>query len=182
MFCKIAAPSKNSKKRFNICKKVSAKNLVFLEKFKKPCFLNYYIWRTVCTSLYNIKQINLRIVSMKNTRFTCAVLLFLLFFIRSTESYQYHYEQAPLQGQCTYTAEEIPQFSSSDSASKDLDIHYTVKKKIKYRATTLDSSTLKAPYHTKLVHFTIFKDALIYGLASAYQIQRHTHLHLYQLF
>lgn len=119
---------------------------------------------------------------MKNTKFTCIILLFLLFFIRSTESYKYHYEQAPVESQCVYDADETPQFSASEFTSKDLDIHFTVKKKIKYRATTLDSSTLKTPYYTKVVSFKVFKNALIYGIASVYHVERHTHLHLYQLF
>jgi len=119
---------------------------------------------------------------MKNTKFTCILLLFLLFFVRSTESYQYHFEPETIESQCAYIPEEIPQFSSTDLHNKEIQIHYVVKKKLKYRATTLDSSTLRPPYYSNLIKFRNYKRSLIYGIASIYQIQRHTYLHLYQLF
>lgn len=119
---------------------------------------------------------------MKSTKFSFIILLFLLLFIRSTESYKYHSEPKSVEYQYNYTAEEISQFSSSDLAAKKLQIHYTVKKKIKYRATTSENSTVKPPYCSNLVKFTLYKRRLIYGIASIYQIQRHTYLHLYQLF
>ncbi|MCP2025379.1 hypothetical protein L1276_000519 [Flavobacterium sp. HSC-32F16] len=119
---------------------------------------------------------------MKNTKFTCILLLFLLFFIRSTESYKYHYEPESVENQFAYSPEDIPQFSSTDLQNKELQIHYVVKKKIKFRATTLDSSTLRPPYYSNLIKFRNYKRSLIYGIASIYQIQRHTYLHLYQLF
>lgn len=119
---------------------------------------------------------------MKNTKFSCIILLFLLLFVRSTESYQYHYEPEFVESQHLYTPDEISQFSSSDLADKELHIHYTVKKKIKYRATTLDNSTLKSPYCSNLIKFKLYKRRLIHGIASIYQVQRHTYLHLYQLF
>lgn len=73
--------------------------------------------------------------------------------------------------------------SSDLSSSKVLKVHYVVKKKIKHRATTLEQSTLKSPpYFSDLVNFKLYKKSLIYGIASIYQIQRHTYLHLYQLF
>ncbi|WP_068840528.1 hypothetical protein [Flavobacterium chilense] len=119
---------------------------------------------------------------MKNTKFTCILLLFLLLFIKSTESNKYHAEQDACKNLCELTISDIPQLSSSDFTAKELQIHYIVKKKIKHRATTLDSSTLKTPYYSNLINFKRYKRSLIYGIASIYQIQRHTYLHLYQLF
>ncbi|WP_163399000.1 hypothetical protein [Flavobacterium fluviatile] len=119
---------------------------------------------------------------MKSTRFSYIIIIFLLLFIRSTESHKYHYQTTSPENQCTYTPEEISQFASSDLAANELQFHYTAKKKIKYRATTLDNNTLKSPYYSNFVKFKLCKSRLIYGIASIYQIQRHTYLHLYQLF
>lgn len=119
---------------------------------------------------------------MKNTKFTCIILLFLLLFIRSTESNKYHAEQNACKNLYELSTADIPQLLSSDLLNKEIHIHYFVKKKLKYRATTLDCSTLKAPYYSNLIKFRNYKKSLIYGIASIYQIQRHTYLHLYQLF
>ncbi|BFM45187.1 hypothetical protein CFS9_38280 [Flavobacterium sp. CFS9] len=123
------------------------------------------------------------IAYMKPLKFIGIILLFLFSFLSRGEFGKRPAELTICQLQENFTASEVPQFSSSALVSpKDLDIHFIVKKKIKHRATTSDSSTLKTPYYTKLVPFRIFNDRLIYGMATVYQIQRHTHLHLYQLF
>jgi hypothetical protein len=119
---------------------------------------------------------------MKKTKFTCIILLFLLLFIRSTESYKYHAEQNVHENLCELTLADIPQLLSSDLINKEIQIHYFLKKKLKLRATTLDCSTVRAPYCSNLIKFRNYKKSLIYGVASIYQIQRHTYLHLYQLF
>lgn len=66
--------------------------------------------------------------------------------------------------------------------SKDLDVHYKFKNKVRYRATASESSALDLPYITKPAHLTLFKSRLIYGISVIYHIQRHNYLHLYQLF
>ncbi len=119
---------------------------------------------------------------MKNTKFTCIILLFLLLFIRSTESNKLHAEQNLYKNFCELTTADIPQFLSSDLLNKEIHIHYVVKKKLKFRATTSECSTLRSPYYSNLIKFRNYKRSLIYGIASIYQIQRHTYLHLYQLF
>ena len=119
---------------------------------------------------------------MKNTKFTCILLLFLLLFIKSTESNKYHAEQDACKNLCELTTSDSPQFLSTDTQNKEIQIHYVVKKKVKFRATTLDSSTLRPPYYSNLIKFRNYKRSLFYGIASIYQIQRHTYLHLYQLF
>lgn len=120
---------------------------------------------------------------MKQFKFIAIILLFLLAFKSGAEFYKYSAKSALSQTEKKFTSTETSQVSSSSLLmSKDLDVHFTVKKKIKYRATTSGSSTLKTPYYSKLVHFKIFKNRLIYGIATIYLIQRHTHLHLYQLF
>lgn len=119
---------------------------------------------------------------MKNTKFTCIILLFLLLFFRSTEFNEYHAGQNISKNFCELTNADIPQFLSSDLLNKEIHIHYVVKKKVKFRATTSDCSTLRPPYYSNLIKFSNYKKSLIYGIRSIYQIQRHTYLHLYQLF
>ncbi|CAA9198664.1 hypothetical protein ACHRVW_12745 [Flavobacterium collinsii] len=120
---------------------------------------------------------------MKSFKFIGIFLLFLLPLVGGAEMVKTPVQLTICQEQENFLASEVPQYSSSALVTpKDLDIHFIVKKKIKHRATTSDSSTLKTPYFTKLVHFKIFENGLIYGIATIYQIQRHTHLHLYQLF
>lgn len=119
---------------------------------------------------------------MKKTKFTCILLLFLLLFIKSTESNKYHAGPDMCKNLCELTTADIPQFSTDDVHSKEIQIHYVVKKKMKFRATNLDSSTLRPPYYSNLIKFRNYTRSLIYGIASIYQIERHTYLHLYQLF
>lgn len=119
---------------------------------------------------------------MKNTKFTCIILLFLLLFTGSTESNKYHAEQNSHNNLCDISITDIPQILSSDLLNKEIHIHYAVKKKLKFRATTSECSTLRSPYYSNLIKFRNYEKSLIYGIASIYQIQRHTYLHLYQLF
>ena len=120
---------------------------------------------------------------MKHFKIICLIFLFLLSFLRSTEYYKYQPKLNDYCHQENFTTDELPPLFSSDvSMSKNLEIHFIVKKKIKYRATTSDSNILKTLYFSKLLNFKILEDSLIYGIATIYQIQRHTHLHLYQLF
>lgn len=121
---------------------------------------------------------------MKHFKFFCLILLLSLSFVRSTEPNRY---QPELSDYCTpdnVSADEIPYLSSDYfSISKNLEIHFIVKNKIKHRAVTSDSSTiLKTPFFSKLLHFKILENKLIYSIKTFYQIQCHTHLHLYQLF
>jgi len=122
---------------------------------------------------------------MKQFKFIAGILLFLFSYTAST-------------GNCKYpSAHQILPTGQSDfyfgfktaktifydaSLSKDADVHYKIKKKVRYRATASESSCLKTPYFSKLVRFVICKSRLIYGVAVIYHIERHTHLHLYQLF
>ncbi|PAM93290.1 hypothetical protein B4N84_18715 [Flavobacterium sp. IR1] len=119
---------------------------------------------------------------MKYTKFIYIVLLSMLSFFRGTETQQ---QQVHLNNCITLdsvAADDII-FYSSDFSSNNLEVHYKVKKKTKCRATTLEqSTTIKIPYFSNLVNFKLYKKSLIYGIASIYQIQRHTYLHLYQLF
>ncbi|WP_125723657.1 hypothetical protein [Flavobacterium ustbae] len=119
---------------------------------------------------------------MKSKKFIYIVLLSLLCFFRGTETYQpiYHFSNCITLD--SVAADDTQIFSSDCSSTKNLEVHYKLKKKIKSRATTLEQSTIKAPYFSNLVNFTLYKKSLIYGIASIYHIERHPHLHLYQLF
>ncbi|WP_433763517.1 hypothetical protein [Flavobacterium ginsenosidimutans] len=119
---------------------------------------------------------------MKPTKFIYIVLLSLLSFFRGTETYQPIYSANSCITLDSVTADDVLSFSSDFSTSKTIDLHCIVKKKIKGRATTLEQSTIKAPYLSNLVNFKLYKESLIYGIASIYHIERHPHLHLYQLF
>ncbi|PIF71224.1 hypothetical protein CLU99_1989 [Flavobacterium sp. 2] len=120
---------------------------------------------------------------MKQIKFISVILLFLLTFTSSAEYFKHPSEFSVCHGQDFLSTSEIPEvLPSALIISKDLDIHFIVKKKMKSRAVSSDSNILKSLYFTKLVHFKVFEDSLIYGIANIYQIQRHTHLHLYQLF
>lgn len=122
---------------------------------------------------------------MKHFKFIIGILLFLFSYISSTGSYKYPSVQKIDQTQKnnSFATFNIAKESFYDaSLSKDLDVHYKIKKKVRFRATTSQSCTLKTPYYCKLVNFIICKSRLIYGIATIYQIVRHTHLHLYQLF
>ncbi|KAF2508081.1 hypothetical protein [Flavobacterium foetidum] len=119
---------------------------------------------------------------MKPIKFLYIVLLSLLSFFRSTETYQ---QQAYLSHCITHdsvTTDDNLIHTPDFSSSKNLEVHYNIKKKIKSRATTLEQSTIKAPYFSNLINFKLYKKSLIYGIASIYQVERHTYLHLYQLF
>ncbi|MDP5202041.1 hypothetical protein [Flavobacterium sp. DG2-3] len=119
---------------------------------------------------------------MKPTKFIYIVLLSLLCFFRGTETYHPIYHTNNCITLDSVTADDTQIFSSDFSSSKNLEVHYKLKKKIKSRATTLEQSTIKAPYFSNLVNFKLYKKSLIYGIASIYHIERHPHLHLYQLF
>lgn len=122
---------------------------------------------------------------MKQFKFIIAILLFLFSYISIAGTHRY-----PSVNQINET-EKSNSFSAFKIAktsfygidpSKDLDIHYKIKRKARLRAITSESSILKTPYYSKLVSFIICKSRLIYGVVTIYQIERHTHLHLYQLF
>lgn len=122
------------------------------------------------------------LLKMKYTKFIYIILLSLLSFFRGTET---HHQQSNTFSHCisldTVSTDDAASYSDF-SSSKNLKVHYIIKKKIKARATTLEQSTIKAPYFSNLVNFKLYKKSLIYGIASIYQVQRHTYLHLYQLF
>lgn len=119
---------------------------------------------------------------MKPVKFIYIVLLSLLCFFRGTETYQPIYNFSNCITLDSVAADDTQIFSSDCSSQKNLEVHYKLKKKIKGRATTLEQSTIKVPYFSNLINFKLYKKSLIYGIASIYQVQRHTHLHLYQLF
>ena len=120
---------------------------------------------------------------MKNLKFIVVSLLLLFAFISKAEFSTASCEHQKFNLKNNVTASKLQLISSSTSAdAKENDDPFTVKKKIKYRATTSESTTLNTPYLIKLVDFKIFKNRLIYGIPSIYQIQRYTYLHLYQLF
>ncbi|WPO79640.1 hypothetical protein [Flavobacterium sp. KACC 22761] len=118
---------------------------------------------------------------MKPVKFIYIVLLSLLSFFRGAETVQ---QSIPFSNCITLDSVAADDsLSSSDfSSSKNLEVHYIIKKKIKSRATISQQSTIKAPYFSNLINFKLYKKSLIYGIASIYQVQRHTYLHLYQLF
>ncbi len=119
---------------------------------------------------------------MKPSKFIYIVLLSLLSFFRGTETYTLPIELNPCITLDSVEADDVLHFSSDFSTSKTIDLHCIAKKKIKGRATNEEQSTIKAPYFSNLINFKLYKKSLIYGIASIYQIERHTHLHLYQLF
>ncbi|KIA99560.1 hypothetical protein B8T70_02600 [Flavobacterium sp. AJR] len=114
---------------------------------------------------------------MKHIKFISVILLFLLSLLGSTEFYKYSFELDNYNGQ-EHILETV---SSTLSMSNDLDVHFIIKK-IKNRIVSSESSALKKDYYTQLVHFKVLKDNVIYSIATIYENQRHTHLHLYQLF
>lgn len=67
-------------------------------------------------------------------------------------------------------------------AQKKVDFHTDVYKGIKRKATHPENNLLPDFYFTDFITLRCFKGSLVYGIATAYCIQRHTHLHLYQLF
>jgi hypothetical protein len=120
---------------------------------------------------------------MKHFKFISIILLFLLSFLGSSEFYKYPSERSSGQAQELFLALEIPQIESYTlSMSGDLDIHFVSKNNLKNRTAGSISSILKSLYCIELVPFKILKNGLIYGMANLYQVQLHSHLHLYQLF
>jgi len=118
---------------------------------------------------------------MKQFKIISIILLFLLTFISRAAINKYPSDLKKFNSQKSFTTSKNS-LTSVLAFTKDKDVRFTVKKKIKYRAITSESSTLRIPYLTKLVHFKIFKNRLIYGIVAIYQIQRYAYLHLYQLF
>lgn len=120
---------------------------------------------------------------MKQFKFISVILLFLLAFLSRAEFSKDISVLKTLKSQGNFITSKKKFVSlSALSNTKGHDAKFIVKKKIKYRAITSESTALPTPYLIKLVHFKIFKNRLIYGIASIYQIQRDTYLHLYQLF
>jgi hypothetical protein len=120
---------------------------------------------------------------MKKFKFISVILLLLLSFMSRAECSKHFSGLENLKPHTNFINSGIKLNSASAlSHTKEQDVDFTVKKKIKNRAVSLESITFKTPYLTKLVDFKIFKNRLIYGIASVYQIQRYTYLHLYQLF
>ena len=123
---------------------------------------------------------------MKNTKCIYILLLFLLLFIKSSGSYSCTSENITF-GNASFGIQSLiddePDLISQDiGTTKELDIHLTSKKKIKYRAIASESSTLKSIFYSKIVNFAVDESSLIYGIVSLYNVELHTYLHLYQLF
>lgn len=118
---------------------------------------------------------------MKHLKFISLTLVFVLSFVGCLEYYQYPSELNYSQSQDMFMASDQVEYSTI-SLSSDLDLHFVVKKNLKNRNGSSISCVLKNFFHTKLVHFKILKNGLIYGITSTYQGQQHAHLHLYQLF
>lgn len=119
---------------------------------------------------------------MKNLKFIFVTLLILVAFISKAESGKSYYELEKFKSEKKFTTSKTSFSTSTLIHIKDQDVHFKNKKSIKNRATTSESCTVRTPYLIKLVGFKIFKNRLIYGIASIFQIQRYTYLHLYQLF
>lgn len=119
---------------------------------------------------------------MRNFKFIIAVLL-LFFAVLSREGQSCQQVLTGFEMQQVYLKFQTPHFIDSGSFwANKTDLHAKVKKKVKYRATTSDSFILKTAYFYQLIRFGIFKNSLIYGIAKLYLVERHAHLHLYQLF
>lgn len=123
---------------------------------------------------------------MKNTKCIYILLLFLLLFIKSSGSYSCTSENITFEnvsfGIQSLIDDEPDLISQHIGTTKELDIHLTSKKKIKYRAVTSESSTLKSVFYSEIVNFTVDESSFIYGIVSLYDVELHTYLHLYQLF
>lgn len=119
---------------------------------------------------------------MKQLKYISVILLLLLAFISKAEINKYPFGLQKIKLQNSFIISKTNFISKPLLAYKDANVREIVKKKIRYRATTSESSTLRTPYLIKLMHFKAFKNRLIYGMSSIYHIQRHTYLHLYQLF
>jgi hypothetical protein len=120
---------------------------------------------------------------MKQFKLISVILLFLLSFTSSAEGIKHSSGLENFESHSTFITSKIQLSSALALAhTKDQDVRFIVKKKIKNRATASDSITFKTPLLIKLIDFKIFKNRLICGIASIYQIQRYAYLHLYQLF
>lgn len=120
---------------------------------------------------------------MKHPKFISIILLFLLSFLGSTAFYNYSSELNHCQTQDIFLTSEIPPvLTSTLSMSNDVDVHFLVKNKIKKRVQNSETSSIKNTDYSNLVCFKTLKDSIIYSIATIYENQRHTHLHLYQLF
>ena len=65
---------------------------------------------------------------------------------------------------------------------KKTDLKSHLSKGIKRKATSPESNILPDFYYSEFVTITSFLDNKIHGLTVLYYIQRHSYLHLYQLF
>lgn len=90
--------------------------------------------------------------------------------------------------QSTATKVLLPNFKNSglkfkySKVHKKVDFRVDVLKGIKRKATNQENNLLPDFYFTDFITLRCYKGSLIYGIATAYCIQRHTYLHLYQLF
>ncbi|MCC9020512.1 MULTISPECIES: hypothetical protein [Flavobacterium] len=120
---------------------------------------------------------------MKQFKFLSVILLFLLSFVSREEFNKYVFGGEKFKSENNFISAKIQLVSTLTlKYLKDADVHLKIKKKIKYRATASENSTLNTPYLTKLIRFKFSKNRLSYGVVSVYQIQRHTYLHLYHFF
>lgn len=119
---------------------------------------------------------------MRNFKFIIPVMLFFFAFLsRKDQSCQRVLTGLEIQ-QVYSNFQTLHVTDSGSFAATKIDLHTKVKKKVKYRATTSDPFILKRANFHQLIRFGIFKNSLIYGIAKLYQVERHAHLHLYQLF
>jgi len=92
----------------------------------------------------------------------------------------------------TFTKLQLPYikflFKNSDvkfhygKPQKNTDLKSLLSKGIKRKATSPESDILPDLYHSDFVTIKSFMDNKIHGLSVLYHIQRHSYLHLYQLF
>lgn len=57
-----------------------------------------------------------------------------------------------------------------------------VKKKLKGRSVSLEKNGINSSFSSSVYYEGLYKACLNYGVSTLFLIQRHTHLHLYQLF
>ena len=120
---------------------------------------------------------------MKHPKFIFVTLLFLLSFLGSMEFYKYSSELNNCQTQDLFLTSDIPPVLSSDlSMSNDVDMHFLIKNKIKKRVLSSETNSIKNIDYSNLVCFKALKNNIIYSISTIFENQRHTHLHLYQLF
>ncbi|MFA9187951.1 hypothetical protein AAGV33_13650 [Flavobacterium sp. FBOR7N2.3] len=137
-------------------------NLVFFSNPKNKSFILYF---------------------MKPIKSIYIIILSLLTFYGSVEFYKYSFEANNYQTQDVFLASDVSQVeSSSASMSNDMKMHFVIKKKAKTRVEDSETRTLKKNYSTNFFTLKLLKESIFFSVASLYQIQQHTHLHLYQLF